>query len=50
MVVDVGGGTTEVAVFSLGAIVVGHSARVGRDAIDQAVIAFLRKQHRDPGR
>ena len=45
MVVDVGGGTTEVAVFSLGAMVVGHSARVGGDAIDQAVIAFLRKQH-----
>ena len=45
MVVDVGGGTTEVAVFSLGAMVVGHSARVGGDAIDQAVGAYLRKHH-----
>jgi rod shape-determining protein MreB len=45
MVVDVGGGTTEVAVFSLGAMVVGRSARVGGDAIDQAVLSYLRKHH-----
>jgi rod shape-determining protein MreB and related proteins len=45
MVVDVGGGTTEVAVFSMGAMVVGRSARVGGDAIDQAVQSFLRKHH-----
>jgi rod shape-determining protein MreB len=45
MVVDVGGGTTEVAVFSMGAMVVGRSARVGGDAIDQAVQSFLRKHY-----
>ena len=45
MVVDIGGGTTDVAVFSLGAVVVGHSVRVGGDAIDRAVATFLRKHH-----
>src|SRR5215469_8453427 len=46
MVVDIGGGTTEVAVISLGGIVTSQSLRVGGDKLDQAIIAFARKKHR----
>jgi len=45
MVVDVGGGTTEVAVISLGGIVTSQSIRVGGDEMDQAIIAFAKKQY-----
>jgi rod shape-determining protein MreB len=45
MVVDVGGGTTEVAVISLGGIVAAASIRVGGDEMDQAIIAFVKKEH-----
>ncbi len=45
MVVDVGGGTTEVAVISLGGIVYSRSVRVGGDKMDEAIIAYLRRQH-----
>src|SRR5487761_1533271 len=45
MVVDVGGGTTEVAVISLGGIVTAQSIRVGGDEMDQAIIAFAKKQY-----
>ncbi len=45
MVVDIGGGTTEVAVLSLGGIVYSRSVRVGGDIMDDAVIAHIRKQH-----
>jgi rod shape-determining protein MreB and related proteins len=45
MVVDVGGGTTEVAVISLGGIVASDSIRVGGDKMDQAIIAFAKKEH-----
>ena len=45
MVVDVGGGTTEVAVISLGGIVYARSVRVGGDKMDEAIIAYLRRQH-----
>ncbi len=45
MVVDVGGGTTEVAVISLGGIVTSQSIRVGGDEMDQAIIAFAKKDH-----
>ena len=45
MVVDVGGGTTEVAVISLGGIVASGSIRVGGDEMDQAIIAFVKKEH-----
>ena len=45
MVVDIGGGTTEVAVISLGGIVVSQSIRVGGDELDQAIITFVKKQH-----
>ena len=45
MVVDVGGGTTEVAVLSLGGIVYARSVRIGGDKMDQAVIAYIRRNH-----
>ena len=43
MVVDIGGGTTEVAVLSLGGIVYSRSVRVGGDKMDEAVIAYIRR-------
>ena len=43
MVVDIGGGTTEVAVISLGGIVTSESVRVGGDAMDHSIIAYIRK-------
>lgn len=43
MIVDIGGGTSEVAVISLGGIVASESVRVAGDAIDQAIIAYVRK-------
>jgi rod shape-determining protein MreB len=46
MVVDIGGGTTEVAIISLGGIVTSQSIRVGGDELDQAIINFARKEHR----
>ena len=45
MVVDIGGGTTEVAVISLGGIVYAKSARVGGDKMDEAIIAYIRRVH-----
>ena len=45
MVVDVGGGTTEVAVISLGGVVTSQSIRVGGDEMDQAIITFAKKEH-----
>ncbi|MFS4437509.1 rod shape-determining protein [Paracoccaceae bacterium GXU_MW_L88] len=45
MVVDIGGGTTEVAVLSLGDIVYARSIRVGGDRMDEAIISYLRRQH-----
>lgn len=45
MVVDIGGGTTEVAVISLGGIVYPKSIRVGGDTIDEAIISYIRKAH-----
>jgi rod shape-determining protein MreB len=44
MVVDIGGGTTEVAVMSLGDIVYARSVRVGGDRMDEALISYLRRQ------
>ena len=46
MVVDIGGGTTEVAVLSLGGTVVSRSARIAGDALDESIIAYLRREHR----
>ncbi|HSO50727.1 MAG TPA: rod shape-determining protein, partial [Acidimicrobiia bacterium] len=45
MVVDIGGGTTEVAVISLGGIVVSRSIRVGGDELDSAIIDWIKKEH-----
>ncbi len=45
MIVDIGGGTTEVAVLSLGGIVYARSARVGGDMMDDAIISYIRRYH-----
>lgn len=45
MVVDIGGGTTEVAVLSLGGIVYARSVRIGGDKMDESIISFIRRQH-----
>lgn len=45
MVVDIGGGTTEVAVLSLGGIVYSRSVRVGGDKMDEAIISYIRRTH-----
>ena len=45
MVVDIGGGTTEVAVMSLGGIVYARSVRVAGDKMDDAIIAYIRRNH-----
>ncbi len=45
MIVDIGGGTTEVAVISLGGIVTSRSARVAGDAMDDALVTWVRRTH-----
>jgi rod shape-determining protein MreB len=45
MVVDIGGGTTEVAVISLGGIVTSQSIRIGGDELDEAIISFIKKEY-----
>lgn len=45
MVVDVGGGTTEVAVIALGGIVVSKSIRVGGDEMDERIVEWVKKEH-----
>ncbi|MAR79029.1 MAG: rod shape-determining protein [Rhodospirillaceae bacterium] len=45
MVVDIGGGTTEVAVLSLGGVVYARSVRVGGDKLDEAIIGYIRRNH-----
>ena len=45
LIVDVGGGTTEVAVIALGGIVTSRSIRVGGDALDEALAAYVRREH-----
>ena len=45
MIVDIGGGTTEVAVISLGGIVYARSVRVGGDKMDEAIISYIRRNH-----
>jgi rod shape-determining protein MreB len=44
MIVDIGGGTTEVAVISLAGIVVAQSIRIGGDEMDEAIIAYMKKE------
>jgi rod shape-determining protein MreB len=45
MVVDIGGGTTEVAVISLGGIVASQSVRVGGDELDDSIVQFIKKEY-----
>lgn len=45
MIVDIGGGTTEVAVLSLGGIVYARSVRVGGDKMDEAITSYIRRNH-----
>ena len=45
MIVDIGGGTTEVAVISLGGIVISKSVRVAGDEIDDMILQFARREH-----
>ena len=45
MIVDIGGGTSEVAIISLSGVVAAHSARVGGNKIDQAIADFIKKKH-----
>ena len=45
MVVDIGGGTTEVAIISLGGIVVAQSIRIGGDEFDEAIIAHVKREY-----
>src|SRR5213596_531782 len=45
MIVDIGGGTTEVAVISLGGIVTSQSVRIGGDELDEAIIQFIKKEY-----
>jgi len=46
MIVDIGGGTSEVAIISLGGIVVSQSIRVGGDELDEAVISWVKKEYK----
>src|SRR5437899_7600591 len=45
MVVDIGGGTTEVAVISLGGIVTSQSVRIGGDELDRSIIQYVKKEY-----
>jgi rod shape-determining protein MreB len=45
MIVDIGGGTTEVAVISLGGVVTSQSVRTGGDEIDQSIISYVKKEY-----
>ncbi len=45
MIIDIGGGTSEVAVISLGDIVAASSVRVAGNKIDQAIVSYIRKKH-----
>jgi rod shape-determining protein MreB len=44
MIVDIGGGTTEVAVISLGGIVTSQSIRIGGDELDEAIVSYVKKE------
>ena len=45
MVVDIGGGTTEVGVISLQGLAYSHSVRVGGDKVDEAIMSYVRRTH-----
>ncbi len=46
MIVDIGGGTTEVAVISLGGVVVARSIRVGGDEMDEAIVKYVQREYK----
>ncbi|MCY6355471.1 rod shape-determining protein [Clostridium sp. ZS2-4] len=46
MVIDIGGGTTDIAVISLGGMVVRNSIKVAGDSFDEAIIKYIRKKHK----
>ena len=45
MIVDIGGGTSEVAIISLGGIVTSRSIRIGGDEMDEAIVLYIRKKY-----
>lgn len=45
MIVDIGGGTTEVAIISLGGIVTSKSIRIGGDELDESIVAYIKKEY-----
>ncbi|NLZ91236.1 MAG: rod shape-determining protein, partial [Clostridiales bacterium] len=45
MIVDIGGGTTEVAIISLGGIVTSRSIRIGGDELDEAIVQYVKRQY-----
>lgn len=45
MVIDIGGGTTDVAVISLGGIVISESLRIGGDKFDEAIVRYVKKEY-----
>ncbi|MDF2735989.1 MAG: cell shape determining protein MreB/Mrl family, partial [Chloroflexota bacterium] len=45
MIIDIGGGTSEIAVIALGGIVVSHSLRVGGNKFDEAIATYIRKKY-----
>ena len=45
MIVDIGGGTTEIAIISLGGIVTNHSIRIGGDEMDESIAQFIRRNY-----
>ena len=45
MIVDIGGGTTDVAVLSLGGIVTSQSIRIGGDKMDESIVNFIKKKY-----
>ncbi len=46
MIVDIGGGTTEVAVISLGGIVVSHSIKHAGNSLDEAIVQYMKREHK----
>jgi len=45
MIIDIGGGTTDIAVISLAGVVISRSVRVAGDAFDQAIVSHMKKRH-----
>lgn len=45
MVVDIGGGTTDVAVLSLGGIVLSESLKIGGDKFDEALVRYVKREY-----